>query len=226
MPMSSETPGSGKRSWVRVSRGEERRGEIAEVAERVFLKHGFAETTMRLVAVEAGASTETVYRHFGSKDEMFIEVVGNRTQELRQRIETDLESTGPLPTVLESVGMSLFGAMVMPEVSALGCIIVGEVPRNPALGEAFYAMAPGRTLAKLTSYLTDARARGDFIGDDPQLAANMFIGLIMGKILPVRLFIPHLDDSSPEQIERHVGEAVRIFLSVYHRGGAGGGGAK
>ncbi len=28
---------------------------------------------------------------------MFIEVVGNRTQELRQRIETDLESTGPLP---------------------------------------------------------------------------------------------------------------------------------
>ncbi len=54
----------------------------------------------------------------------------------------------------------------------------------------------------------------------------MFIGLIMGKILPVRLFIPHLDDSSPEQIERHVGEAVRIFLSVYHRGGAGGAGAK
>ncbi len=97
----------------------------------MFLKHGFAETTMRLVAVEAGASTETVYRHFGSKDEMFIEVVGNRTQELRQRIETDLESTGPLPTVLESVGMSLFGAMVMPEVSALGCIIVGEVPAIP-----------------------------------------------------------------------------------------------
>ena len=219
--MSSETPGSGKRSRARVPRGEERRGEIAAVAERVFLKHGFAETTMRMVAVEAGASTETVYRHFGSKDDMFIEVVSNRTRELRERIDTDLEGTGPLPAVLEAVGMNLYGAMVMPEVSALGCIIVGEVPRNPALGDAFYAMAPGRTLIKLTSYLTEARDRGDFIGDDPQLAANMFIGLIMGNVLPVRLFIPHRDDTSPAQIERHVGEAVRIFLSVYQRDGAG-----
>jgi len=221
--MSSETLGSDKRSRVRVPRGEVRRGEIASIAERVFLKHGFAETTMRMVAVEAGASTETVYRHFGSKDEMFIEVVGNRTRELRQRIETELEGTGPLPTVLEAVGTNLYVSMIMPEVSALACIIVGEVPRNPALGEAFYAMAPGRTLGKLTSYLTEARVRGDFVGDDPELAANMFIGLIIGKVLPVRLFIPHREDFSPAQMKRHVGEAVRIFLSVYYRGVAEGG---
>ncbi|GJD29516.1 hypothetical protein PMNALOAF_0749 [Methylobacterium adhaesivum] len=223
MPMSRETLGSDKRSRVRVPRGEVRRGEIASIAERVFLEHGFAETTMRMVAVEAGASTETVYRHFGSKDEMFIEVVGNRTRELRQRIETELEGTGPLPTVLEAVGTNLYVSMIMPEVSALACIIVGEVPRNPALGEAFYAMAPGRTLGKLTSYLTEARIRGDFVGDDPELAANMFIGLIIGKVLPVRLFIPHREYFSPAHMKRHVGEAVRIFLSVYYRGVVEGG---
>ncbi len=129
--MSSERTGLGKRLRVRVPRGEERRSEIAAVAERVFLKHGFAETTMRMVAVEAGASTETVYRHFGSKDEMFIEVVGNRTQELRQRIETDLESTGPLPAVLESVGMGLYGAIIMPEVSTLGASSSARFPAIP-----------------------------------------------------------------------------------------------
>ena len=215
--MSSETDGSVSASRVRVPRGVRRRGEIAAVAERVFLQHGFSDTTMRMVAVEAGASTETVYRHFGSKEHMFNEVVGNRTLELRQRIDTDLESTGPLPTVLAAVGTNLYQAMMMPEMSALARIIVTEVPRNPALGEAFYAMSPGRTLHKLTSYLRDAQARGDFIGNDPQLAANMFIGLIVGKVVPVRLFIPHRDDSGPAEMERHVDEAVRIFLSVYHR---------
>lgn len=214
--MSSETVGSEKRSRVRVPRGDRRRAEIAAVAEQVFLKHGFSDTTMRLVAVEAGASTETVYRHFGSKDDLFIEVVGNRTLELRQRIDTDLESTGPLQTVLKAVGTKLYEAMVMPEMSALARIIVAEVSRNPALGEAFYAMCPGRTLHKLTEYLKDAQARSAFIGDDPELAANMFIGLIIGKIVPVRLFIPHRDEHGTERMQGHVDEAVRIFLAVYH----------
>ncbi len=79
-------------------------------------------------------------------------------------------------------------------------------------------MAPGRTLTKLTSYLTDARARGDFIGDDPELAANMFIGLIMGKVLPVRLFIPHLDDSSPSRLNatsgRRCGSSSASIIAV------------
>lgn len=215
--MSSETDGSAKASRVRVPRGVRRRDEIAAVAERVFLQHGFSDTTMRLVAVEAGASTETVYRHFGSKDDLFIEVVGKRTVELRNRIDTDLESVGPLPTVLGAVGTNLYEAMVMPEMSALARIIVAEVPRNPALGEAFYAMSPGRTLHKLTEYLKDAQARGEFIGDDPELAANMFIGLIIGKIVPLRLFIPHRDEIARAHMESHVAEAVRIFLIVYQR---------
>lgn len=217
--MSSETDVSSKGSRVRVPRGVRRRDEIAAVAERVFLQHGFPDTTMRLVAVEAGASTETVYRHFGSKDGLFIEVVGNRTVELRRRIDTDLESVGPLPTVLGAVGTNLYEAMTMPEMSALARIIVAEVPRNPALGEAFYAMSPGRTLHKLTEYLKEARTRGEFIGDDPGLAANMFIGLIIGRIIPIRLFIPHRDENGRGQMESHVSEAVRIFLKAYYRSG-------
>lgn len=218
--MSSEMRSSAKLSRVRVPRGVRRREEIAAVAERVFLQHGFSDTTMKMVAAEAGASTETLYRHFGAKEDLFIEVVSNRTLELRQRIDTDLESMGPLRAVLKAVGTNLYEAMIMPETSALARIIVAEVQRNPTLGEAFYAMAPGRTLQKLTAYLDDARARGEFAGDDPELAANMFIGLIIGKVVPLRLFIPHQDNVSRDRMERHVSEAVRIFLSVYQATGA------
>ncbi|TXN71693.1 TetR/AcrR family transcriptional regulator [Methylobacterium sp. WL6] len=215
MVMSSETNGSADGSRIRVPRGSRRREEIAAVAERVFLQHGFSDTTMKMVANEAGASTETLYRHFGSKDDLFIEVVSNRTRDLRQRIETDLGSKGPLPAVLRAFGTNLYGAMIMPEMTALARIIVAEVQRNPALGEAFYAMAPGRTQRHLTDYLEAARRDGAFIGDDPLLAATMFIGLIIGKVVPVCLFIPHKDDGSRADMERHVDEAVRIFLAVY-----------
>lgn len=213
--MSTETSSSDRRSRTRVPRGARRREEIAAVAERVFLERGLSNTTMKMVAAEAGASTETLYRHFGGKDDLFMEIVSSRTQEFRRRIDMDLESAGPLPDVLKALGMNLYEAMTRPEMSALARIVVAEVPRNPALGEAFYAMAPGRTLQKLISYLQDAKARGAFTGDDPVLAANMFIGLIMGKVIAVRLFIPHLDTSSHADRADHVGEAIRFFLAVY-----------
>ncbi|MGE8131737.1 TetR/AcrR family transcriptional regulator [Methylobacterium sp. NPDC080182] len=214
--MSSETGGSDKMPRSPVPRGLRRRAEIAAVAERLFLDHGFSDTTMKMVALEAGASTETLYRHFGTKEDLFIEVVNTRAKDLRGKIDQDLDGIGSLPAVLTAVGTNLYEAMIMPEMFALGSIVVAEVRRNPPLGDAFYAVAPGHTFQKLTAYLTKAGERGEFVGDDTELAANMFIGMIIGKITPVRLFIPHRDTSSQAQKPRHVSEAVRIFLSVYH----------
>jgi len=63
----------------RVPRGEKRREEIAAVAERVFLHRGFTDTTMQIIAEEASASKETLYRHFGSKEGLFFEVIRSRS---------------------------------------------------------------------------------------------------------------------------------------------------
>ena len=57
---------------------------------------------------------------------------------------------------------------------------------------------------KLTAYLKEARERGEFIGDDTELAANMFGGMIIGKFTPVRFFILHRDTSSHMQKQAHV----------------------
>lgn len=41
---------------------------IAEVALRLFLEQGFAATSVREIATEAGVTIPTLYYHFGSKD--------------------------------------------------------------------------------------------------------------------------------------------------------------
>ncbi|MCI0600466.1 MAG: TetR/AcrR family transcriptional regulator, partial [Beijerinckiaceae bacterium] len=69
---------SAERSGRRVPRGQKRREEIAAIAERLFLERGFAETTMQLVAARARASKETLYRHFGNKEELFADIVRRR----------------------------------------------------------------------------------------------------------------------------------------------------
>ena len=72
----------------RIPRGEKRRDEIAAVAERVFLELGFNDTTMQIVASRAGASKETLYRHFGSKEGLFSEVVRARANASTVSVET------------------------------------------------------------------------------------------------------------------------------------------
>ncbi|MFF9552279.1 TetR/AcrR family transcriptional regulator [Methylobacterium fujisawaense] len=198
-----------------IPRGARRRAEIAQAAEKVFLEHGFAETTMQMVALAAGSSKETLYRHFGSKEDLFIEVVDNRNNEVRQVLDSTLESDGPIPIVLQSVGIALLECMCSPMVVALARMIVNETHRHPALGEAFYAMAPGRTLQKLTGYLAEARTRGEFTGDDPARAAEIFTGSIMGKFVPLMLFTPHTFAIDPDQFKDHVAEAVSVFAKTY-----------
>jgi AcrR family transcriptional regulator len=54
-------------------RHEETRAAIADAAVALFAERGFAETTMDEVAVAAGVSRRTAYRHFPSKDDLVFE---------------------------------------------------------------------------------------------------------------------------------------------------------
>jgi AcrR family transcriptional regulator len=54
-------------------RHQQTRTVIADAAVKLFLEQGFAETTMDDVAVAAGVSRRTAYRHFPSKDDLVFE---------------------------------------------------------------------------------------------------------------------------------------------------------
>ena len=54
----------------------ERKQEAIKVAAKeLFLRHGYANTTMEMVAAHAGVSIMTLYRHFRGKDVLFEAVI-------------------------------------------------------------------------------------------------------------------------------------------------------
>ncbi|MGH1488447.1 MAG: TetR/AcrR family transcriptional regulator [Acidimicrobiales bacterium] len=54
-------------------RNRETRSHIAETAVALFTEHGYDNTSMEQVAVGAGVSRRTVYRHFPTKDDLVFE---------------------------------------------------------------------------------------------------------------------------------------------------------
>ena len=198
-----------------VPRGEKRRQEIVTVAEQVFLASGFSDTTMQMVALEACASKETLYRHFGSKEGLFAEVVGNRARRLLVRLDAEIERPSDVAAVLRDLGVILLETMTSPEVISLLRIVVAEASRDPGLGRIFYTIGPERTRLRLTEYLTAARTRGEFLGNNPGVAASIFLGAIMAQYHIDRLLLRDSPAMSGDEIRERVGEVVAMFLLRY-----------
>ena len=60
-------------------RGAPKRRLILEAARELFLRHGFAETSTDAIALRAGVSKETLYRHYPSKEVLLVAVMEELT---------------------------------------------------------------------------------------------------------------------------------------------------
>ena len=205
---------SKKQTRRRVPRGAKRRAEIVSVAERVFLKRGFADTTMQMIASLAGGSKETLYRHFASKEALFAEIVGRRAALISGPGSALARDEEP-KTALAELGLSLMRLIMQSDTSSLLKIVVAEASRSPQLAKVFYARGPGATLDKLTGYLRVATRRGQLDCSQPLLAAKLFIGSVVAQHhLHVLIGAPPAAPSESE-MRKHVNAAVMMFLARY-----------
>ncbi len=199
----------------RIPRGERRREEIAAVAARVFLELGYTETTMQIVASRAGASKETLYRHFGSKEGLFAEIVRARSASVYGGAEGEFRLQGEPHEVLKQLGFNLLRLILDSDPLCLFRIVVAESPRVPELGRIFFEQGPAQTLHHLTRYLENATRQGLLNCPDPTLAARLFLGAVVGNRHIMLLVAPGFETITEEKIHHHVEEAVAMFLVKY-----------
>jgi TetR/AcrR family transcriptional regulator, mexJK operon transcriptional repressor len=198
----------------KVPRGERRRLELIDVAEKMFLERGFAEITMQMIAEAAGASKETLYRHFESKELLFAEIVSRKAQLISLPVAAMARGGDPEAVLLE-LGTNLLRAIVTGQASLLFKTVVAEAVRTPELGDLFYERGPGLTIARLTQYLADASTRGELHCDDPVMAARLYLGAVVSQFHLRRLVQSSWKPPTASEIERHVKAAVSMFLAEF-----------
>lgn len=201
----------------KVPRGERRRLELIDVAEQVFQEHGFQVATMRMIAEQAGASKETLYRHFASKEQLFAEIVSRKAERISGR-DGALAGTEPVAAALTAFGVNLLRVALTGEGAFLFKTVVAEACRAPQLGDLLYQRGPGLTARRLTRYLAAATARGELACDDPALAARLFLGAIISQFHLRRLIQSNWKPPSDAEIIRHAEAATAMFLARYGAG--------
>ena len=170
---------------------------------------------MQTIAARAGASKETLYRHFGSKEELFAEIVEARAKGFLDSLEDSKSRHGSVGNVLQDIGIRIIEGLLSPRAVSLCRTVVAESPRNPELGRIFVEEGPHRVRNHLTDFLASANRCGELACDHPQAAATIFLGAIIASIHLERLALHPPPTMTREQVAAHVDAVVAMFLSRY-----------
>jgi TetR/AcrR family transcriptional regulator, mexJK operon transcriptional repressor len=199
-------------------RASRRRLQIRQAAAGEFLRKGYAGTSMDDVAAAAKVSKQTVYKHFGSKEDLFVDIieatVGDVMTEVFERISSPQDRRGPLADQLLTTGRRLIVLIMQPELLALRRLVTGEVSRFPQLGEAWWRGGPARLMAGLVERLRQAVSDGELAIDDVQLAAEQLQWLILSIPLNRAMLCP-AQAYTNEELYRYSDAGVRTFLAAH-----------
>lgn len=200
-------------------RSARKRRAILDAARGLFLQHGYLGTSMDDVAAAAKVSKQTVYKHFGDKRRMFVELL---TGDMRNADATVAALAAVVPdsqdleTDLRAFARAYLAAVMQPHLIRLRRVVIGEAERFPELAAAWYASGPAQAYATFAQWFETLDQRGLLRVDDPILAAQHFNWLILSIPLNEAMARP-VDDTVTvrNDLHRYADEGVRVFLAAY-----------
>ena len=162
------------------------REKIFAAALALFAEHGYKATTTKAIAEKAGVNEVTIFRKFGSKENLFMELVRAEADDKLKIVANDFEPTGDLVEDLTQVGIWMHRNMH--QNSALLKILMLEVRSQPELFE-IIGRVPFSAIERLSGFFEESKKKGLVRKDaDTDLAALVFFSF-MFRSLVSKVFI-------------------------------------
>ena len=192
---------------------------VVEAARVLFLRKGYAGTTMEEIAAQAGLTKRTLYNNYGDKDALFTEIVADVlayaetfARGLHEEFAAQVSAVN-LATALDDLGRRLALGIVRPEVIALRRLLIGEARAFPALGAEYFDRAPAQVIEALASEFKDLGRRGLLRVEDARRAAAQFAYLVAGEPLDRAMLVGTVPPKA--HVIECARDGVRTFLARY-----------
>jgi TetR/AcrR family transcriptional repressor of mexJK operon len=195
---------------------EARDVRLLDVATRLFMERGFDGTSIDAVADAAGVSKPTVYARYHDKRDLFVAVLRGRIRKWLAPVSAAAEaqateaSPKSIKTTLHELSRHMVAYTLAPEAGALQRILSAQAVQFPELAKLANEEGWLRAVRGVSSILRQSAARGHIKVNDPELAADMFLNLVIGHAKRLALYGIATD---PKTEERHRKAAVEFFLS-------------
>lgn len=148
--------------------------DLIHTAGLLFLKHGYRNVSLEMLAREAHVAVRTIYVKFGGKAGLLNAVlVANRERFFNTH---DMEQDQrPLKEIVSDFAAHFFALVTMPEALSMTRMVIADAPGNIELAQTFFDAGPKQTREMLMRFFSrpDIRAQ---LRDDVNL-----------ELLPVHL---------------------------------------
>jgi TetR/AcrR family transcriptional repressor of mexJK operon len=191
---------------------------IMAAATAVFLNKGFDGASMDEIAANAGVSKQTVYKHFADKDQLFAQIVratADQIDGLVRLVTETLDDTADLDKDLAGLARRFLTALMQPQVLRLRRLVIANADRFPDVGRTWYEQGFGRVLATLANCFHRLAEHQLLQLDDPLLAANHFVGMLLWIPVNQAMFTGNARHRTKADLEHYADAAARAFLSAY-----------
>ena len=197
-----------------MSKNDAKRQAILESAYRLFRARGFEGTSMAHITSEVGGSKATLYSHFPSKEELFVECMMAALENYMSDTLEHLDASRSNPeAALRNFGASVLNFICSVEQVEVRRLMIAEASRS-GTGKLFFDKITALR-AQISSYLAACMTSGLLRRDDPDLAADHLGALLEAEVLEPLLL--NVRDAAPDEMETALAarRAVAAFLRAY-----------
>lgn len=193
------------------TRVQQTRNRILEAAAKTFAAHGYSGSTTRSIADSAGVSELTLFRHFHTKKNLFMQVVENYSAlpEMARRMPEGL--SGDLRQDLIWMGRFFLEAILERRAAIL--MTLNEAERFPEIRNASQHLL-SRQRALLANYLRSQMKNTRIKKGEPEMLAQSFMGMFFAYAVQRSLF-----EQAPPS-DQEVDDIVELFVSIFLEGAA------
>lgn len=144
------------------------RNKILEAALDLFVKKGYNGSSTRAIATKAGVNEVTLFRHFGTKERLFREVVHRETNIATKVQEIWFEASGDIVQDLTLIGINM--AENLKARASIFKLLIIEVQHNPWMKKTVNHML-FEIIKFISAYFSKAQKAGLVKDGDPELMA-------------------------------------------------------
>jgi TetR/AcrR family transcriptional regulator, mexJK operon transcriptional repressor len=185
---------------------------ILDAALEVLSQHGFS-ASMEEVARRACVSKQTIYNHYGSKAELLRALIARRVDQIVAPLRSPEADKHP-QEALAAMARTLLDGLLAPRAAATMRLYVQGAASMPDLGQVLFETGPRAYRRRLAQFLERETVAGRLRADDPMLAAEFFVGMVVGSFQLAGL-LGLAQDIPPAERDRISAEAAARFMRAY-----------
>jgi AcrR family transcriptional regulator len=182
---------------------------LLEATLKLISEKGYLGATTREIAQEAGVTELTLFRHFGSKEQLFAELLKSYTflPKLKELLP-ELEGLA-YEEALEIIANRFL--LALKERKAMVKIMYSEVTIYPEKIRSVYNRFVDEMRSTLASFFETMQKRGILKDSPPEMAARVFLWILLSYFRSEEIMRP--GGMKKEIMEKQVREIIDIFIN-------------